>query len=262
MVRSVGGLESAAQLLGRGLLDSRVEVSGPPEVRAVGTALNRLAERIQELIAIERTAVADLSHRLRTPVTAVRAEVAGVSDQAVRPRLDRALEDLTRSIDQIIRDAQRPVRSGLGIASDLGLVATARAAFWTVLAEDQQRRFTVEVEDGVHGVAVVQSDLEAAVDVLIDNVFTHTAEGVEFRLRVRSVGQDVELVVDDHGPGLPVGFDPARGISGAAGGSGLGSTGLGLDIVRRTVASAGGTVALRNRADRGARVRVTLPRVG
>ena len=87
----------------------------------------------------------------------------------------------------------------------------------------------------------------------MDNVFSHTAEGVEFRLRVRTLGDEVELVVDDQGGGLP---------DGPSGPAGVGSTGLGLDIVRRTVEAAGGTVALHDRAERGARVRATFPRVG
>jgi len=253
VVRSVGSLEGAAQGLERGDLSVRVEPSGPTEVRAVGAALNRMAERIEELIKLERATVADLSHRLRTPVTALRAEVAGVDDGDVKRRLDRALEELTRAIDQIIRDAQRPVRAGFGIVSDLGAVARQRAAFWAVLAEEQHRVFTVDVQQGPHPVAVVESDLAAVVDVLIDNVFSHTAEGVEFRLRVRTLGDEVELVVDDQGVGLP---------DGPSGPTGVGSTGLGLDIVRRTVESAGGTVALHDRAERGARVRATFARVG
>ncbi len=258
VVRSVGSLEGAAQGLERGDLSVRVEPSGPTEVRAVGAALNRMAVRIEELILLERATVADLSHRLRTPVTALRAEVAGVDDGDVKRRLDRALEELTRAIDQIIRDAQRPVRAGFGIVSDLGAVARQRGAFWAVLAEEQHRVFIIDVQHGPHPVAVVESDLAAVVEVLIDNVFSHTAEGVEFRLRVRTLGDEVELVVDDQGDGLPDGPSGPTGV----GSTGIGSTGLGLDIVRRTVESAGGTVALHDRAERGARVRATFPRVG
>jgi signal transduction histidine kinase len=256
VVRSVGSLDDTARALAQGRLDARIDPEGPPEVRQVGSTLNLLAGRIDELILLERAAVADLSHRLRTPVTALRAEAALIRDPEARPRIERGIEELTRMIDQIIRDAQQPIRSGLGIASDLGEVAARRAAFWGVLAEEQRRLFTVDIQVGKHPVPVVESDLVAMVDALLDNVFSHTAERIDFRLRVRSIGEDVELVVDDHGAGVPDGFDPVRGTSAA------GSTGLGLDIVRKTCEAAGGSLALRNRARGGARVRVTLPRVG
>jgi signal transduction histidine kinase len=255
VVRSVKQLDDIARALANGQLEARIEPNGPPEVEQVGRALNLLAQRIDELIILERATVADLSHRLRTPVTALRAEAALVKDAEARPRLERGVEELTRTIDQIIRDAQQPVRTGLGIVADLGAVARSRAEFWGALAEDQGRLFTVDVQLGEHLVPVVESDLSAVVDALLDNVFSHTPDRTDFRLRVRSLGVEVELVVDDHGPGVPDGFDPERGESAA------GSTGLGLDIVRKTVESTGGTLALRNRARGGARVRATFPRV-
>jgi signal transduction histidine kinase len=253
VVRSVGRLDDTARALANGKLDARIEPSGPPEVVQVGSALNLLGSRIDELLMLERARIADLSHRLRTPVTALRAETALVNDPEARPRIERGIEEITKTIDQIIRDAQRPVRSGLGIVADLGAIARERSAFWAVLAEDQKRMFVVDIDAGMHPVAVEESDLAAVVDALFDNVFSHTPEGSDFRIRVRTLGNEVELVVDDHGPGVPNDFDPERGHSAA------GSTGLGLDIVRKTVAGCGGTIALRNRAQGGARVRATFP---
>ncbi len=253
IVRSVKALDDTARALAGGQLDTRIEPSGPPEVVQVGSALNLLGSRIDELILLERATVADLSHRLRTPVTALRAETALIRDADAKPRIERGIEELTRTIDQIIRDAHRPVRSGLGIVSDLGAVARSRAEFWGVLAEDQGRLFVVDVQPGEHLVAVEQSDLAAVVDALLDNVFSHTPEKCDMRIRVREVGEVVELVVDDHGPGIANPDIAERGASSH------GSTGLGLDIVRKTVESAGGSVALRNRARGGARVRATLP---
>ncbi len=253
VVRSVRSLDDTARVLGAGQLDARIQPDGPPELRQVGLAMNLLAERIDGLLQAERAMSADLSHRMRTPITALRAEVSQIREPKARERLVRVTEDLTKAIDDIIVEAQRPRRAGLGIVTDLAPIARSRADFWLALAQDQQRLFTIDIQDGPCGVAVVASDLAAMVDGLLDNVFSHTPEGTDFRIRVRAVGSDVELVVDDHGPGLPVGFDPIRGESGG------GSTGLGLDILRKTVESAGGTLAIRNRAQGGARVRATFP---
>ncbi|WP_202862978.1 HAMP domain-containing protein [Ornithinimicrobium murale] len=68
-----------------GELDARVRPSGPGEVRAIGGALNHLATRIGELLAAERESVADLSHRLRTPLTATVAEESLGNAPLVRP---------------------------------------------------------------------------------------------------------------------------------------------------------------------------------
>ena len=82
-------------------------------------------------------------------------------------------------------------------------------------------------------------------DALMDNVFSHTPEGSGFTVTIRSVGGRVQLIVDDEGAGFAEGFDPVRGASGR------GSTGLGLDIVRRIASEANGSLLIRARADGG-----------
>lgn len=80
LVRHLTAAAETADLLGEGDLSARVPDEGPQEVRRVGAALNRLAGRIDELLAAERETVADLSHRLRTPMTAVRLDVESLPD--------------------------------------------------------------------------------------------------------------------------------------------------------------------------------------
>ena len=256
VVRSVDRLADTARRLSRGDVRARVVPAGPREVKAVGVALNQLADRIDELLGTERAAIADLSHRLRTPVTALRAEVSTVADRSGLRRVELGIDELTKTIDQIIRDAAQPVRRGIGIVSDLAEIGRQRVAFWGVLAEDQHRRLTVDVAGQPLLVAVVASELAAMFDALIDNVFSHTPEGSGFTVTIRTTGEAVLLIVDDEGCGFVAGFDPVRGASGR------GSTGLGLDIVRRIAAEANGSLLMLTRADGGARVQVELPLVG
>lgn len=257
LVQSVNTLAESANRLGRGDVSERVTPDGPAEIQQVGAALNNLAERIDELLVTERVAVADLQHRLRTPVTALRAEVGTLRDPAMAPaaqRLEAGLEELTRTIDQIIRDAAQPMRRGIGISVDFAAVVRDRFAFWEVLAEDQGRSVALAIDSPIPClVAIVTSDLTTIVDALLDNVFSHTAEGVAFAANVSVVGSSVRLLVDDDGDGLPVDYTPLRGASSS------GSTGLGLDIVRRIVESGSGTFVIRRRASGGTRAEVLLP---
>ena len=78
MVRPVQALSAAAHRLGGGDLSVRVEPDGPAEIVEVGRAFNRLAGRVGELLEEERRDAADLSHRLRTPLTALRLEIEAV----------------------------------------------------------------------------------------------------------------------------------------------------------------------------------------
>ena len=256
VVRSVDRLADTANRLGSGDVAVRVEPAGPPEVRAVGRALNGLAERIEELLGTERAALADLQHQLRTPVTALRAEIDTVNDRSGLQRIEVGLEELTSTLDRIIREAASPTRRGIGISTDAAAVVRVRTNFWNVLAEDEGRPFLVAVPDQPVPIAMVESDLTTIVDVLIDNVFSHTREGSGLSVSVLGAGDTMALVVDDEGPGFSAGFDPERGTSAA------GSTGLGLDIARRLSEGAGGSMTIVNRSGGGLRVRVELPRAG
>ncbi|MDX1449203.1 MAG: ATP-binding protein, partial [Acidimicrobiia bacterium] len=130
-----------------------------------------------------------------------------------------------------------------------------RAAFWQVLAEEQERGFELSVTVG-SPVLVGASDKEltAALDAVLGNVFDHTPPGTAFSIRCMRVGDEVAITVEDAGPGFPSGMDAlARGVSGG------GSTGLGLDIARRTAERAGGTLRIGRSRDGGASVSLVLP---
>jgi signal transduction histidine kinase len=253
-VRPVTALARTAHDLAEGDLSARVEPGGPDEVREVGVAVNRLGERIGELLAAERESVADLSHRLRTPLTALRLDAGGLRDREEADRVTAGVEALERTVDDVIRSARRPVREGVRAQCDAVAVVRARAAFWQVLAEDQDRELRVDLSSGPLLVRLVPEDLAAAVDALLGNVFAHTPEGSAVDVAVASMYDGVVVEVADRGPGLP----PAateRGHSGA------GSTGLGLDIAQRTAEAAGGRLVLEDRPAGGARVVLVLPRV-
>ena len=80
LVRPLTALAQASDRLAAGDLFARAAVAGPSEVRRAGAGLNRLAVRIGELLAHERETVADLSHRLRTPLTALRIDAESLRD--------------------------------------------------------------------------------------------------------------------------------------------------------------------------------------
>lgn len=254
VVRPMSELAAVSAQLESGDLTARVSPSGPPEIREVGTALNRLAERIRELLQSERETVADLSHRLRTPVTALRLDAEALRDPEEAERLQGDVDELQRAVDRIIRAARRPVREGVRATCDAASVVRDRAAFWRVLAEDQARRFAVEVAPAHAVIALGADELAAALDAVLGNVFAHTPEGVAIAVRLtsESPGQ-YRLSMEDEGPGLP---DPSLLVRGV---SARNSTGLGLDIARRAAEVAGGRLVLGTGARGGALVELLLP---
>ncbi|HEY2129530.1 MAG TPA: HAMP domain-containing sensor histidine kinase [Streptosporangiaceae bacterium] len=238
LVRTLRALARASDLLATGNLGARAAVAGPLEMRQVSTGLNRLAARIGDLLAHERETAADLSHRLRTPLTALRIDAESLRDPGERTQLVSDVDGLQRTVDEIIREARRPP-GATQVACDASDVIADRAAFWRPLADDQDRQLTVEIAPGPVEVRVSRDDLAACADILLENVFAHTAEGVAFSVRVsRRAGGGAWLVVADAGAGFADPEAARRGRSSA------GSTGLGLDIARRIAEASGGTLTV------------------
>jgi len=259
----VVAMADVAHRLRSGDFEARATTTGPVEVVELGQALNQLADRIEDLLRLEREGAADLSHRLRTPVTALRLDTDQVEDPTVRARLRSHVEDLHRAIDSVVADARRPSREVMGGWCDARAVLADRAHHWGPLAEDQGRTTTVtgQTTTGAHPayppvlVGLAAQDLADLLDNLVDNVFAHTPEGTPIRLELQVIDARAVLRVEDGGEGSPDTVAFERGESGA------GSTGLGLDIVRRLAADAGGSVRFEHAHLGGLAVIVSLPLV-
>ncbi len=254
MVQPVNELSVVASKLGHGDLSVRVEPAGPPEVEEVGIELNRLAERITRLLQDERESAADLAHRLRTPLTAARLSVDGLEDDPHKERLIADLDELQRTTDFIIREARRPVRRESEEGCDIAAVVTGRVDFWLPLAEEQGRAIDVVIAEGVALVSMPQGDAEAMIDALLENALSHTPDETAMSVEVSFDEGDVVISVEDAGQGFADGSVIDRGASSAD------STGLGLDIVRRTVEGSNGQLSIgRSRELGGAGIVIRLP---
>lgn len=253
ITRPITDLARTTRRLESGDLAARVTPGGPDEVREVGVAVNLLAARIGGLLVHERESVADLSHRLRTPVTVLRLDVEALPPGPDRDRLTADVDQLSRQVDALIAEARRPVREGLEARCDARAVVEERVEFWRALAEDQGRDVVLTLPEGPCPVRAGAVDLQDALDALLGNVLAHTPDGVAFSVALTpSAGGGAVLEVSDDGPGFPDRSVVDRGRSGA------GSTGLGLDIARRTALAAGGSLQVGRADGGGARVTMRL----
>jgi signal transduction histidine kinase len=271
-VASARNLVHAALAVGGGDLGVRIQPSGPRELAEAGYAFNRMADRLVTSRTDERELVADLSHRLRTPLTVLRldAEALDPDDTHIGEfsaaeldrrrgirRIRQAIVTLEGEVDQLINTTRKAVAAQLAAPED-GLcdaseVVRERMVFWSALAGDQNRRYQVV---GAHlriPVPVARAELAAALDAVLGNVFRYTPQGTAFEVGISRRDGWVALRVDDAGPGIP---DPERAMQ--RGQSNKGSTGLGLDIARRAAQAAGGSVSLDRAAMGGASVVMLL----
>ncbi|HET9261105.1 MAG TPA: HAMP domain-containing sensor histidine kinase [Acidimicrobiia bacterium] len=251
LTRPVEDLAMSARRLADGELAVRVEPEDPDEIKEMGEAFNHLAGRLTELLAEEREGVADLSHRLRTPLTTLRLQAEALADPDERSSMVAQVDRMEHTMTQVIELARSPGARQPGRCR-LNEVVAGRAAFWALLAEEQERSVTIDVAaDPEFEVPLGAEELAAVVDILVDNVFSHTPAGTGFAV-VTGDGDSPFLRVSDGGPGFSSEIPAERGASGS------GSSGLGLDIVRKTVGGLGGRVEVDDRPGGGAVVTVWL----
>jgi signal transduction histidine kinase len=271
-VRSARNLVEAAMAVGGGDLGVRIEPSGPRELAEAGYAFNRMADRLVTSRTNERELVADLSHRLRTPLTVLRldADALDSDDTSIGTfspaeldrrrtirRIRQAIVTLEGEVDQLINTTRKAVAAQVAAPEDgtcdASEVVRDRMVFWSALAGDQNRPYRVVGANTRIPVPVARAELAAALDAILGNVFRYTPQGTAFEVGISRRDGWVAVRVDDAGEGIA---DPDRALR--RGASDRGSTGLGLDIARRAAQSTGGSVSIDRAAMGGASVMMLL----
>lgn len=263
MVEPAQRLADAAQALGEGMLGARVPEEGPPELRSAAVAFNSMADQVVQLLANERELAADLSHRLRTPLTVLRLNAASLGEGPAADQTRAAVAQLEREVDTIIRTAReakpQTAANAPAVGCDVSEVVRERMDFWSALAEDEGRKVRLAGVDKAVRIPVARPELVAALDALLGNVFRHTPEGTAFSVDVHNGEDAVIVLVSDAGPGIA---DPRAALVRGNSGAREGSTGLGLDIVRRVAESTGGDVRIGRSVLGGTEVRIWIGRDG
>lgn len=259
----IAGLQRAATRIGEGELSTRAdERAGPPEVRDLASAFNATAARLEDLVTAQEHFVADASHQLRTPLTALRLRLemleadadASIADDLEGAR--REVQRMSRLVDGllVLARAER-ARAALPEPTALGPILAGRAEAWEPVAAE--RGVTLVVVDTDRRARATTDHLESVLDNLLANAIDHSPPGAAVTLRVDTETVDGRTMVGvhvlDEGPGLDAdqrerAFDRFWRASARRpdpDGDSLGGSGLGLAIVRRLVETDRGRAELR-----------------
>jgi len=254
LTRPLSRLRNVTEELSRGNFDvSADENSGPPEVRELARGFNEMSRRLSLILRGQRQFAGDVSHQLRTPLTALRlrleqAEAAVASGLDTDGALDAAIAETDRLqalIEQLLALARLEGASAPRETVDAAHVVRARCEMWTPLAEEMQVGIRVESPVSARCL-VVGGGLEQVVDNYIDNAVSVSPAGSEIVVVVRVSDGWVVVAVSDSGPGLTAeqcerAFE--RFWRGPASTGETGS-GLGLAVVRQIVTASGGQASL------------------
>lgn len=254
LTRPLRQLNDMASKFSDGDLTARSPVTGPPETQTLARTLNQGAERLDTLIAAQRIFVADASHQLRTPLTALRLSLDniadGVDDEFVREDVEQATAEVVR-MNRLVNGLLVLARAEAKVtaAEPLPLldIVRERLAVWRPAADE--RGVTIALRGSIDGRPSVLSS-PGHLDQMLDNVLSNALEvspdGGTITVRVEPRGEVVEVSVLDEGPGMSD-AEKSRAFDRFWRGQGLtgkGGSGLGLAVVKQLATDDGGTVAL------------------
>ena len=259
LTRPLEGIEAAVAAVGAGRLSERVPIGrGPAELNALGETVNEMADRLEELVHTQRAFLADASHQLRTPLTALRLRLENLEDTLApeqRADLTPALAEadrLSRIVDGLLTLARteggvRPARESVDVEAAL----RDRAEAWGALAEERQVALACRspAASGPHApvirVLACPGHFEQVLDNLLANALEVTPCGGSVSLQAVRVGKSIDVHVIDDGPGMSPG-DRARAFDRfwRREGAPHGGSGLGLAIVAQLARMSGGTAWL------------------
>ena len=261
------GRVAAAVLAGHGP-DPVSDGSGPPELRRLSASFDRMAQQVTDAYTAQRSFVADASHQLRNPLTALRLRLSNlhghVDDDAADEHIG-ALEEaerLSTLLDGLLALA-RTERAVPLVEIDVDHGIDDRLEAWRALAEHGGLRLDRVGTRGLR--AVAQSGaVETVLDAVLDNAVKFTPPGGVITVGVVATAAHVELGVHDTGPGIaPDELDRATDrFWRSPEQSNVDGSGLGLAIASRTVELAGGELHLELPRAGGLRVVARLPRHG
>jgi two-component system sensor histidine kinase BaeS len=277
--RRLKAVQEATERLGAGDLNARAPDSGGDEVAAVARSFNNMAaELTSRARALERSdgarrqLLADVSHELMTPLTAMRGYIETLAmpelqlDSPTRERYLQIVTDETHRLERIIGDLLDLARLEGGGTSmrrervDVGAIFTRVAARHERELRERGVRLVQQVAAGAECVAGDSDRLEQALQNLAANALRHTPEGGEIQLSSSLVPEGSMLTVRDTGPGIPEQHLPLifeRFFKVDAARKAAGGSGLGLSIVKAIVERHGGRIRARN--DNGAVFEIVLP---
>ncbi|MDW4907992.1 HAMP domain-containing sensor histidine kinase [Streptomyces sp. ADMS] len=263
-------LNGMASKFSDGDLTARSPVTGPPETQTLARTLNQGAERLDTLVASQRIFVADASHQLRTPLTALRLALDniadGTDDEFVREDVEQATAEvvrMSRLVNGLLVLARAEAKVTAAEPLSLRDIVDERLSVWRPAADERGVTIALRGSGGADGRLLVLASpghLDQVLDNVLSNALEVSPDGGMITVRVQARGEEMELTVADGGPGMSDAeksrafdrFWRGQGLTGRSG------SGLGLAVVRQLVTDDGGTVTLADTSGGGLCVRITL----
>ncbi len=265
VTRPVRRLRTAADRHSLGdLTPSEVDEHAPPELAALATAMNHMAGRLDELIERQRAFVADASHQLRTPLTALRLRLENleteIDDANITEQLDAAIDETNRLatlVDELLQLARTDETPAITDV-DLNAVVRDRVDTWTATADEHDVSLHFSEPTGSLTGHAIAGGIEQVLDNLLDNAIRAAPPGSTVDVALEVGDPHHHIVISDTGPGISDDDKPRALARFWRADTTTSGSGLGLAICDAIVRAGGGDLRLGDNRPTGLTVTVGI----
>ena len=263
-------LDRASRSIAEGKFDERVNIPSSDELGRLASSFNEMAASLEASEQVKKRLIADISHELRTPITAVRTTLEGLRDGLMEPTQATlaALHDKILLTTRLVQDLHQLALADAGRLSIHPIRCSIESILDTIIEtigvqlEDENLQLVREIKPDLPMIEVDAQRIEQVLLNLLANAIRHTPAGGKILVRAEQKDQEVQVLVCDSGDGLSESdlrhvfdrfyrADEARSTDTGAG--------LGLSIAKALIEAHGGRIWAENAPSGGACFAFTLP---
>ncbi|HLO17481.1 MAG TPA: ATP-binding protein [Anaerolineales bacterium] len=268
-------LTQATHAVSQGDLSQQVPIRSNDELGELGKAFNKMSAELSRSVNARRQMTADIAHELRTPLSLILGHAEAVHDGVLPPtpeNFEIIREEATR-LEHLVNDLRILSLADAGeLSMSLQTIEPERlmqevASLYQFQAQQKNITLDLDLAAPLSPIEVDPGRMTQVLTNILDNALRHTPEGGKIMLSARDANDQVELAVEDNGPGMQAEeldriferfyrTDASRQRDGAL----LGGSGLGLAIAKSIVQAHGGQLSAESEAGKGLKVIIALPK--
>lgn len=275
LTRPIRELTRATHAVSEGDLSQQVPIRSNDELGELAKAFNKMSAELSRSVNARKQMTADIAHELRTPLSLILGHAEAVHDGVLPPTRENfeiIREEATR-LEHLVNDLRVLSLADAGeLSINLQSVEPQRllqdvASTYQYQAQRKSVRLELDTAAPLPAIEVDPGRMTQVLTNILDNALRHTPEGGKIILSAREIDHQIELAIQDSGPGLRPEelqriFDRfyRTDASRQRDGSVLGGSGLGLAIARSIVQAHGGQLSAESATGAGLKVIISLPK--
>jgi signal transduction histidine kinase len=256
-------MQQGAMRIGQGDLDYRIPTPRHDELGDLSRDINEMADDVQGMLEAKRQLMLSISHELRSPLTRSKVALEMLDDEQTKSLLLEDIDEMERLITDILESEALNTRHAILRRESVNISELLKAVMEVDFGH-REANVKVELQETLPLMQLDATRMRLLLRNLIDNALRYNSANKEpVEVSVRQDGETLELVVQDHGPGIPAEHlehitepfyraDPARSRS-------TGGFGLGLYLCRLIVEAHDGKMEISSEPGEGVRVIVRMP---